>query len=65
VIGVMNADGSGPTRLLATSGYAHPTWSLDGQVIAFGSPSGIEWVSADGSARGLIVANGHSPAWRP
>jgi PKD repeat protein len=65
VVGVMNADGSAPTRLLATSGYAHPSWSPDGQVIAFGSPNGIEWVSADGSARGRIVANGRSPAWRP
>jgi dipeptidyl aminopeptidase/acylaminoacyl peptidase len=76
VIAVMSADGSGSTRLPATSGFllpalsfqgelVHPTWSPDGQLIAFGSPNGIEWVSADGRARGLIVANGHSPAWRP
>ena len=67
VIAVMNADGSAPTRLLvtSTSGLAHPTWSPDGQVIAFGSPNGIEWVSADGSARGRIISDGYSPAWRP
>jgi Tol biopolymer transport system component len=64
VIAVMNADGSGLTRLVATSGFASPTWSPDGQVIAFSSPSGIEWVSADGSARGRILSDGKSPAWR-
>jgi Tol biopolymer transport system component len=62
---VINADGSGPVRLAATSGLARPTWSADGQVIAFASPTGIEWVNADGSQRGRIIADGHSPAWRP
>jgi PKD repeat protein len=65
VIGVMNADGSGAVRLAAASGYASPTWSPDGQVIAFSSANAIEWVRADGSQRGRIVRDGHSPAWRP
>ena len=64
-VAVMNADGSGLTQLAATSGTAHPTWSPDGQVIAFASGGSIEWVSADGSRRGQIIADGSSPAWRP
>ncbi len=65
VIAVMNADGSGRVRLVAASGSANPTWSPDGQVIAFASFNDIEWVSVDGSQRGRIIGNGHSPAWRP
>ncbi len=65
VIEVMNADGSGSRRLAAASGFAKPTWSSDGQVIAFASSDVIEWVSADGKQRGRILRDGHSPAWRP
>jgi Tol biopolymer transport system component len=81
VITVMNTDGSGAVRLVAASGFARPAWSPDGQVIAFASSyavkfstqsanvlnlrGAIEWVSADGSQRGRIIENGHSPAWRP
>jgi len=61
----MNADGSGMVRVAATSGFASPTWSPDGQTIAFASGSSIEWVSADGSQRGRIIDSGTSPAWRP
>jgi len=61
----MHADGTGMTFLVAASGDASPTWSPDGQLIAFASGGGIEWVSADGSQRGLIVDDGHSPSWRP
>lgn len=62
---LMNADGSGTTTLVATSGFARPTWSPDGQTIAFAAASGsIEWISADGSVNGVIVADGHSPSWR-
>ncbi|HET9512934.1 MAG TPA: LpqB family beta-propeller domain-containing protein [Gemmatimonadales bacterium] len=65
VIEVMNADGSGAVRLAAASGFASPTWSPDGQVIAFASSNVIHWVSADGSRRGRIIEDGHSPSWRP
>ena len=64
-VSVMNADGSGAVRLVAASGFASPTWSPDGQVIAYASSNAIEWMSADGSQRGRIADNGHSPAWRP
>ena len=64
-IAVMNADGAAVVRIAATTGYPRPTWSPDGQAIAFASDNSIEWVSADGSQRGLIIANGTSPAWRP
>ena len=61
----MSASGSGVVHLVATSGFASPTWSPDGQVIAYASSTGIEWVSGDGNQRGRIIADGHSPAWRP
>jgi hypothetical protein len=64
-ISVMNADGSGLTSLPVTSGLGRPAWSPDGRTIAFAAASGsVEWVRADGSEHGLIVADGHSPAWR-
>jgi Tol biopolymer transport system component len=71
-IGVMNADGSGLTSLIGAGvGIKEATtnsWSPDGERIAFTSTSGsgrdIYWVLADGSASGLIVANGWNPSWR-
>lgn len=65
VVAVMHADGSGLARIAVASGSAHPTWSPDGQIVAFASGGSIEWVSADGSQRGRIIGNGTSPAWRP
>jgi TolB protein len=68
---VMNADGSGVRRLTSPRAGT-PTWSPDGRTIALAvgarssATSGtIEWIRVDGSERGIIVANGHSPAWRP
>jgi Tol biopolymer transport system component len=70
-IAVVNADGSG-LRIIAQAGsYASPTWSPDGRWLAFGSSpcrkcqSSVRFVQVDGDIEGLIVDNGHSPAWRP
>lgn len=65
VVEVRNADGSGLHQLATAGGLARPTWSPDGQAIAFSSSGDIHWIRTDGSARGLVLANGHSPAWRP
>jgi PKD repeat protein len=65
VVSVMSADGTGLELLAAVTGFARPTWSPDGQTIAFSSANAIEWISADGSERGMILADGHSPAWHP
>ena len=64
-IAVRRPDGSGLIGVTMATGYAHPTWSPDGRIIAFTSENSIDWVSADGSQRGRIIANGTSPAWRP
>lgn len=70
-VGLANADGSGLTVVAYSNGYARPTWSPDGRIIAFTAQgcyegcTSIKFVLADGSAEGLIVANAHSPAWRP
>lgn len=70
-IAIANADGSGLQTLAHTGGYARPTWSPDGGTIAFSSQAcracegELRYASADGSKSGVIVSNGHSPAWRP
>ncbi len=70
-VAVINADGSGLTILAQAGGFANPAWSRDGRTIAFSSVTceacrpALRYVRADGSAGGLIVTNGHSPAWRP
>ena len=72
-VAVVNPDGSGLTMLAQAGIFARPTWSPDGRTIVFAStcvgcgPSqtSLRFVRADGSAEGLILTNGHSPAWRP
>ena len=59
---VMNADGSGLTKLTDNFGSS-PAWSPDSQHIAFG---GIYVMNADGSGLTKLTDNfGSSPAWSP
>jgi Tol biopolymer transport system component len=68
---VANADGSGLRVVAQAGGYAKPTWSRDGRVIAFSSTDcyacrrSLRFVQLDGTGGGEILTNGHSPAWRP
>ena len=58
-LGVMDANGTGLTPLIAAVPFTTSSWSPDGQRIAFTSGSDatrdISWVKADGSDNGLIV----------
>ena len=67
---VMNADGSGVTRLTTTGGVFEPAWSPDGTKIVFENERDgeIYVMNADGSgARNLTnsPATDGRPAWRP
>ena len=62
---VLDMAGQNVVHVAVTSGYDRATWASDGQTIVFGSYGDIGWVRADGSARGIIVTDGHHPAWRP
>jgi Tol biopolymer transport system component len=68
-IGVMNRDGSDLKPLIAAALDLRSSWSPDGTMIAFTAGSegayDVAWVKADGSAQGLIVADGRNPAWQP
>jgi dipeptidyl aminopeptidase/acylaminoacyl peptidase len=64
-LAVVNADGTGMSALASTRGGSSPSWSPNERTIAFTRAGSIQWISADGSARGIIVENGGAPAWRP
>lgn len=70
-IAVARADGSDLRVIAQAGGFASPTWSPDGDWIAYGSTlcrtcgSSIRFVSVDGGDEGLLMDDGHSPAWRP
>ena len=73
-IGIVNPDGTGFQTVTgtATGIFAAPTWSPDGAFIAFhaldcpdGCPPSLRFARTDGTAKGFILTNGHSPAWRP
>jgi TolB protein len=65
---LVNADGSGLRSIADAGNFVRPSWSPDGTSIAFGCygcPSAIHYVTRDGSASGVLIPDGHSPAWRP
>jgi Tol biopolymer transport system component len=69
---LMNADGSGETRLASQADDRHPAWSPDGTQIAFsGTQDGtvdIYVMNADGSGRVRLttdLARDEDPAWSP
>jgi len=68
---VANPDGSGLRVVAPAGGYANPTWSPDGQWIAFssspcyGCQTSLRFTHIDNGTEGLITDDGHSPAWRP
>lgn len=70
---VMNADGTGQTRLTAVTGLdVHPAWSPDGSRIVFVSTrdgaSNIYVMNADGSGQTRLTSDpapDYDPAWSP
>ena len=63
---LMNADGSGPTRLTHLQSAAEPSWAPDGTRIAFQSSGDIWIMNADGSGPVRVTyAGGSYPAWSP
>ncbi len=64
---IINADGSGLTRL--ADGSDNPVWSPDGQQIAFSAGAGIQLINSDGSQPVTLISSfGGSysdPTWSP
>jgi TolB protein len=65
----MRADGTGTRRLTATpADDTHPTWSSDGQQLAFERADDIYAMNADGTGVHAITdgaASDRDPAWSP
>ncbi len=64
-VAVANADGTGVTTVARPGEIAKPAWSRDGRMIAFTQAASIRFVRLDGTGEGVLIANGHSPAFRP
>ncbi len=66
---VMDADGTGTTRLTSGKGNdSHPSWSADGEQIAFERDNDIYVMNADGSSPRRIsdpTTEEREPAWSP
>ncbi|HEX7847677.1 MAG TPA: hypothetical protein VF476_17880, partial [Chitinophagaceae bacterium] len=69
-IAVMNADGTGLRIIKAGIGISsdnaetRTSWSPDGKFITYTENNTIKWVAADGSASGIIIANGWDADWK-
>jgi Tol biopolymer transport system component len=61
---ILNADGSGATRVNVPSPARHPTWSPDGTRLAYERNGEIHVVNLDGTGD-TNIAGGHSPTWSP
>jgi len=65
-LGVMDVDGSNLRSLAPAAAWTRSSWSPDGQLIVYTSPSmDVAWITADGSASGTILANGSNADWGP
>jgi Tol biopolymer transport system component len=66
---VMNADGTGTIRLTSTGANdAHPTWSAEGDAIAFSRAGDVWLMGADGSNQRRVsdvLVEESDPAWSP
>lgn len=66
---VMNADGSGTERLTSTRAHdSHPTWSADGESMAFERDGDVWIMDADGTGQQRIsdpTAVEAEPTWSP
>ena len=68
-IGVVNPDGSNLKVIaLDAADWSKTSWSRDGARIVYtslvGSRMDVSWISADGSAKGTIVANAWNADWQ-